>query len=60
MTKLKNWNRMQNTLRFGVFYQREEYACMLYMKFDFVRTFHKVKDFGTEHVAYWYQLFMYR
>ena len=26
----------------------------------FVRTFHKVKDFGTEYVAYWYQFFTRR
>ena len=32
---------------------RNTHVC--YMKFDFVRTFHKVKDFGTEYVAYWYQ-----
>ena len=27
---LKNWNRMQNAADSGVFYQCEEYACMLY------------------------------
>ena len=26
----------------------------IYMNFDFVRTFHKVKDIRTEYVAYWY------
>ena len=26
-----------------------------YMKFDFVRIFHKVLDIGTKYVTYWYQ-----
>ena len=41
---VKNWRRMQNEAEFWVFHQVEEYACMLYMKFDFVRIFHKVRD----------------
>ena len=27
---VKNWNRMQNAADLGVFYQCEEYACMLH------------------------------
>ena len=27
---VNNWNRKQNAADFGVFYQREEYACVLY------------------------------
>ena len=37
---------------------RNTHVC--YIKFDFVRTFHKVKDIGTEYVAYWYQFFTCR
>ena len=28
-----------------------------YMKFDFVRIFHKLSDIGTKDVTYWYQCF---
>ena len=38
---VKNWNRMQNAADLGVFYQCEEDTCM-FLKFDFVRIFHKV------------------
>ena len=27
---VENWNRMQNAADLGIFYQFEEYACMLY------------------------------
>ena len=37
---------------------RNTHVC--FMKFDFVRTFYKVKDFGTEYVANWYQFFTCR
>ena len=30
-----------------------------YLKFDFVRIFHKVKDIGMKYVTYWYRFFMY-
>ena len=52
---MKNWNLMQNAPGFGgIFYQCEEYACMLY-EIDFMRILHNMKDIGTEYVTYWYQ-----
>ena len=51
---VKIWKRMQNAADLGVFYQCEEYACMLY-EIDFVRICHKVWDIGTKYVTYRYQ-----
>ena len=32
---------------------RNTHVC--YMKFDFMRILHNMKDIGTEYVTYWYQ-----
>ena len=34
---------------------RNMHVC--YIKFDFMRVFHKVGDIGTKYVTYWYQFF---
>ena len=45
---LKNWNRMQNAADSGVFYQCEEYACMLYEIW--------LRAYFSQSVRYWYEI----
>ena len=45
---VKNLNRMQNAADFGVFYQCEQYACMLYKIL--------LRAYFSQSVRYWYEL----
>ena len=45
---VKNWNRMQNAADLGVFYQCEEYACMLHII--------SLRVHFLQSVKYWYEM----
>ena len=46
--RAKNWNRMQNATDLGVFYQCEEYTCMLYIIL--------LRAHFSQNVKYWYEM----
>ena len=45
---VKKWNRMQNAADLGVFYQCEEYACMLHII--------SLRAHFSQNVNYWYEI----
>ena len=45
---VKNWNRMLNAADLGVFYQCEEYACILHII--------SLRAHFSQNVKYWYEI----